>query len=185
MHGISELSRFIRVEEIPHSGLSQNIVADVAEREALAERFNLKLLETLEASVKIQFLAGGPMVRVSGQGHAGLIQSCVITGDAVPNALNFSIEADYVPPAQAEHDLELSLSDADPPEPFEDGGIDLGELVAQTLALSLDPYPRLPDSSLGKVMGGVAFADRIEANAPDRASPFAALAKLGSQANED
>lgn len=178
MSDAPELTRFLPVDEIPHGGLTRDITADAVEREALAARFNLIALNSLEASLKIRFLAGGPMVRVSGKGHAGLIQACVVTGDAVPNAATFTIETDFVPPDQAERDLELSLSDADPPEPFLNGGIDLGELVAQTLAVSLDPYPRLPDASLGKVMGGAAFADGVEVNASERSNPFAALANL-------
>ncbi len=57
---------------------------------------------------------------------------------------------------------------------FDDGVIDLGEVVAESLALALDPYPRRP---------GVEFKD-VEIAGPkppqsnDPASPFAALAQL-------
>ena len=38
---------------------------------------------------------------------------------------------------------ELSAeADQDPPEPLPPEGLDLGELVAQQLAVALDPYPR-------------------------------------------
>ena len=43
--------------------------------------------------------------------------------------------------------------DEDDADPIENGWIDLGEVVAETLALDLDPYPRKP---------GEAFAEHIE-----------------------
>lgn len=178
MDDSSELTRFLSLDDIPHSGLKQEIVADPEERAALAERFNLLAIDDLQARLEVRFLAGGPMVRVTGEGHAGVVQACVITGDAVPNAITLNIVSDFAPEEQTEHGLELSLSDSDPAEPFVNGGLDLGELVAQTLAVSLDPYPRVSDASLGKVMAGAAFADGFEVNASDRHNPFGVLAKL-------
>jgi hypothetical protein len=48
--------------------------------------------------------------------------------------------------------------------------VDIGEVVAETLALDLDPYPRKP---------GEAFAEHVEdAAAPgENPSPFAVLAR--------
>ncbi len=58
------------------------------------------------------------------------------------------------------------------PEPIVEGRIDIGEAVAQQLALALDPYPRKPGISLEDVIGNAAAGD-------DRpASPFAVLAGL-------
>ena len=59
---------------------------------------------------------------------------------------------------------EIDEADADP---IEDGRIDLGELVAETMAIELDPYPRKP---------GAGFADIIED--AEKPSPFSALSKL-------
>jgi uncharacterized metal-binding protein YceD (DUF177 family) len=62
------------------------------------------------------------------------------------------------------------LETDDPPDPIIAGRIDLGALVTEFLALSLDPYPRKP---------GVEFEDAP--TAPDdrlEESPFAKLAAL-------
>ena len=65
---------------------------------------------------------------------------------------------------QDDEDLE------DLPDPIVNGRIDLGGLVAETLVLGLDPYPRKP---------GVAFADPTPAAPePPEASPFAVLRGL-------
>ncbi len=39
---------------------------------------------------------------------------------------------------------ELTLEGEDPPDPIIDGRVDLGAIVAEFLALGLDPYPRKP-----------------------------------------
>jgi hypothetical protein len=41
----------------------------------------------------------------------------------------------------------------EPPEPLGPGGLDLGEAVAQQLAVALDPYPRAPGAALGPAPG--------------------------------
>lgn len=54
---------------------------------------------------------------------------------------------------------------------FHDGAfVDVGEAVAQTLALALDPYPRAPDADARLAAAGVTVA--VEAG------PFGALAGL-------
>ena len=65
----------------------------------------------------------------------------------------------------------LALGDApDAPEPIVDGLVDLGALVAEFLALGLDPYPRKP---------GVAFVEPTPLAEPGQtASPFSVLGKF-------
>jgi hypothetical protein len=61
--------------------------------------------------------------------------------------------------------------DPDTPEPLMGDSLDIGEVVAQCLALEIDPHPRAPGADL---------AD-LEAPAEpehDPAHPFAALRKL-------
>ncbi len=61
---------------------------------------------------------------------------------------------------------------AEVPEPVGPGGIDLGEAVAQQLALALEPYPRAPGAALPEEpcarTGGARAAE----------GPFAALESL-------
>ena len=54
-------------------------------------------------------------------------------------AIEFPVERYFPPPSQAARDED---SDADP---IEAGHIDLGEVVAESLVLDLDTYPRRPD----------------------------------------
>jgi hypothetical protein len=67
----------------------------------------------------------------------------------------------------------IGLEEEDPAEELTDGRIDLGEVVAQQLAVALDPYPRAAGAS-----------DRFEASDGERSAakgghaPFAALDAL-------
>jgi hypothetical protein len=56
----------------------------------------------------------------------------------------------------------------DPPEPIENGMIDLGRLATDVLLLAVDPYPRKP---------GVVFEPVVTAADPED-HPFAALKAL-------
>ena len=74
-------------------------------------------------------------------------------------------------PATAGHDEEIELGESDCDVVFYDGAeIDLGTAIADTLALSLDPYPRSAGADAALKEAGVL----TEAEA----SPFGALAKL-------
>jgi hypothetical protein len=56
-------------------------------------------------------------------------------------------------------------------EPWPEGSLDIGEAVAQELAVALDPYPHAPGAALES-------AWQPEAAAEESAKPFAALEKL-------
>jgi uncharacterized metal-binding protein YceD (DUF177 family) len=74
------------------------------------------------------------------------------------------------PPGGATDD-EIELGEADCDTIFYDGGaIDLGTAIADTLALSLDPYPRSAGAEASLKEAGVLTEEQ--------ASPFAVLAKL-------
>jgi uncharacterized metal-binding protein YceD (DUF177 family) len=78
----------------------------------------------------------------------------------------------FVPePSAGAADEEIELGEADCDTVFHDGAaIDLGSALADTLALSLDPYPRSAGADAALKEAGVLTEEQ--------ASPFAALAKL-------
>jgi uncharacterized metal-binding protein YceD (DUF177 family) len=168
----SEFSRWLRANEFG-DGREREIKADEAERTALARRFRLRALDRLEARITVTPEAAGALVR--GTLVADLVQACVATDEDVPAhievpfAVRFVHGLDGEEQDSGEEGIELSDEDCDL-LPLEDERIDLGETVAQTLALNLDPYPRIPgaDETLRK-MGVLSEEDT---------SPFAALKGL-------
>ena len=89
----------------------------------------------------------------TGRVRARIGQTCVVTLDPIENEIDEAIDLIFAPPEQIPElaDLvdEAAESDAeipDPPEPIENGVIDLGRLATDALFLGIDPYPRKPDA---------------------------------------
>jgi uncharacterized metal-binding protein YceD (DUF177 family) len=144
------------------------IEADGPERDALAARMGLVAVESLTAEVTLRRLSGGPLFSLRGKIAADVIQSCVVTLEPVPGHVEedfdelFAAEG-YEPPEEDE--------EAEIPEFFTGSDIDIGELAAQILALSLNPYPRAPGAALEETTDG-------EENVSDRRRPFEGLAEM-------
>src|SRR5690349_21659222 len=159
----------LRLDQV-RDGERLDLVADEAERGAVARRLGLQSLERLEAHVCIE-RAGG-IVRAKGRLVAALDQNCVVTGDPVATHVDEPFALLFTPePAPSAPDEEIELGESDCDTVFYDGTvIDLGAAVADTLALSLDPYPRSAGADAALKEAGVL--------SEEQASPFAVLAKL-------
>jgi uncharacterized metal-binding protein YceD (DUF177 family) len=159
----------LRLDQV-RDGERLDLVADEGERDAIAKRLGLASLERLEAHVCIA--RTGEVIRAEGRLTAALDQACVVTGDPVAAHVDepFSLLFMPDPPDGAAED-EIELGEADCDTVFYDGtAIDLGTAVADTLALSLDPYPRSAGAEASLKEAGVLTEEQ--------AGPFAVLAKL-------
>lgn len=147
-----EFTRRYALDSIGSAPRVVTIEADEGERAALAKRFDLIALDTLTAEATLAAVAGG--VEARGAIHAVLSQPCVVTSEPVPATIDEPFALRFIADLPAEGGDEeegLELSDADCDIlPFENGGIDLGEVAAQTLGLALDPFPRSPESLDGE-----------------------------------
>ncbi len=142
---LPEFSRRIELARLGAHEAAYPISAEAAEREALARRFDLLSLDRLEAEIHLR-RAGGGMVRLSGRLGADVVQACVISLEPVASAIEQDFAMLYGPAQPGKSvmvDLETEVA-----EPFDGDAIDIGEAVAQQLALALDPYPRAPGASL-------------------------------------
>jgi uncharacterized metal-binding protein YceD (DUF177 family) len=159
----------LRLDQI-RDGERLDLVADDVERAAVAKRLGLGALSCLEAHAILS--RSGDIVRATGRLAAALEQSCVVTSEPVPAHVDEPFELIFMPePPAARPDEEVELGGGDLDVIFHDGAaIDLGGAIADTLALSLEPYPRsaAADAAL-KEAGVLSEAE---------ASPFAVLAKL-------
>lgn len=165
-----ELSRPIRADTLSAAPRTIRVEAGAGERAALARRFGLARLDRLEAQVQIH--RGTPDILAEGRLAADVVQSCVVTDVDVPASVEESFTIRFRPePAEAAPEEEIELGEAELDVMFYDGAmIDVGEAVAQTLALNLDPYPRAPDAAAALGEAGV-----LDEGA---AGPFGALAAL-------
>ena len=146
-----------------------DLVADEAECAAIAKRLGLASLDRLEAHAVIA--SKGEQVRATGRVKAALAQYCVASNEPVPARIDECFELLFRPEPRDRADDEVELGAEELDVIFHDGaGIELGAAIADTLALSLDPYPRGPNADEALKAAGVL--------SEEQAGPFAALAKL-------
>ena len=150
----SPFARPVRVESVSADGLEQRIEANEAERAALAKLNDLPAIARLTARFTLN-RAGRGVIRVRGEVHAEVTQSCVVSLEPVEARLNEPVDVRFAvpagesasrrgPPISAAEAESLSLDGEDAPDPVVDGKIDLGALAAEFMVLGLDPYPRKP-----------------------------------------
>lgn len=162
-HELSELSRWITVSQA--EGREVDVVADAAERDRLAERFDLVRVDSLEASVLLR--RDGQSVDAEGRLRAEIVQSCAVSGEDLPVAIDEPISFRFVP-AGEELAEEIELEEADCDEiTYEGDRFDLGEAVAQSLFLAIDPFATGPEAERVRRQVGL--------EEPERENPFAAL----------
>lgn len=175
--GLDVMPRPFLVDEVREDGKSLvELEASPAERAALAEAYGLVDLAKLTARLHLK--KRGSTIDVTGQLQARLTQTCVVSLEPFEVDLADPIERSYAPEAQVlaawEELARLEAANSpdpipDPPDQIIEGKINLGALVAESLALALDPYPRKP---------GVAFASPDDPSQGPDDSPFAVLARL-------
>jgi uncharacterized metal-binding protein YceD (DUF177 family) len=162
-------ARHLRLDQV-RDGERLDLVADDAERAAIAKRLDLAALDRLEAHVCLE--RTDDLIRAKGRLLASLDQCCVVTGEPVAAHIDEPFALMFVPePPVARPDEEVELGAGDLDVVFHDGAaIDLGSALADTLALSLDPYPRSAGAEAALKEAGVLTEEQ--------ASPFAVLARL-------
>ncbi|MFU7528726.1 YceD family protein [Qipengyuania sp. ASV99] len=153
-----EFSRRIRIKGLP--GEIVVIEADAGERAGLAARFDLPGIDRLRAEVTLE--QRGQAIRAVGTLKAEIRQSCAISGEDFPATIEEPLDLRFVeqgaqPVAQdesAEIEIELDAEDCDEIE-FSGDAFDLGEAVAQTLGLAIDPYAEGPQADEARRKAGI------------------------------
>lgn len=166
-----EFRRFVTLDEIEEAGVVERTIdAHEEERSALARRFDLLTLGALSAEVTLRRLPGGPLVRVDGRLVADLEQRCVVSLAPVADRIEEEFSETFGPEG---YEPPEEMEEEDLPETFDPGGIDIGELVAQHLALSLNPYPRAPGAEMP-----AGRRESRETGREERRRPFAGLDEM-------
>ena len=164
----SEFSRIFDIRGIPNDSIKLD--ADAAELAALARRIGVESIERFEAEVTL--VRSGTIIDVTGRIAADVTQMCAISNEPFATTVDEPLALRFVPetaPSAAEIELEID-SEASDEIPYTGTQFDLGEEIAQSLALAIDPYATGPNAD------GV----REETGLSDRASggAFAGLAAL-------
>ncbi len=174
----------VAVASLPARVTTIRVTADEQQRRDMAEMLDILAVDDLSAEVTLE--PRGARVIAGGVVKAKVRQSCVVTLEPVEETVEEPVDIVFAPEAEAAEaearvdaaaekaeragDLD-ALADlfaaANLPDPIVNGEIDIGQIVTETLALGLNPYPRKE---------GAVF-EQPEGSGGD-VSPFAALGKL-------
>jgi len=167
MVSANEFSHVVKLSEIGNHSHNIRLSAGEQARSGLIARFDLAALDSLEAEISLKPEASG--ILATGRFTAKLAQYCIASDDPVPALLDETVNIRFIPEPVVGGEIELETDDCD--TMFHDGQtIDLGEAVAQSLGLALDPYPRSPDAETILKAAGV--------KSEDEAAPLGALSSL-------
>jgi hypothetical protein len=162
---------FSRLTDIRQAdGAALRLEANPAERAALARRFGIVRIDSLVAQVELT--RTGATVAASGRIAAAIVQSCAVSGDELAVAIDEPLQFRFVP-ARTDHRpeevIELRAEDCDEIE-YSGTAFDVGEAVAQSLGLAIDPFAVGPGADEARRAAGIVGQDAT--------GPFAALAAL-------
>ncbi|SIP90576.1 Uncharacterized ACR, COG1399 [Rhizobium sp. RU35A] len=166
----------VKVGHISANAVTVHVEADPRERKALADLWQALSVESLSAEMQVgRWKKDG--VRLKGRVKAHVVQACVVTLEPVDGFIDEPFEQIFVPEGSKlarlmtgdSAEMVLDPDGPDLPETFVGDTIDAGAVVAEFVALALDPYPR---------KAGSEFADHIESDEKTDArkpNPFAVL----------
>lgn len=143
----------IRLDSMPPAGRDLDLVVERAEREAIAADLDITAVDRLTVKLHAVRFRGG--IRVTGRLGALVVQPSVISLEPVVQEIVEPIDRVFLPggekafagPANAE--IFVDLEGEDVPDHFEGNEADLTNLIVETLALAIDPYPKAEGESLG------------------------------------
>lgn len=163
---MSEFSRIYDIRHLPTAPLE--LTATAEECAALAKRFALVAVKRLHAVIRLD----GVGARISAKGRltAEVVQSCAVSGDDLPARIDEPVDLRFVPAAESHaEEVELASEELDEIE-YSGGQFDLGEALAQTMALGIDPFATGPRADAARRAAGMLDEGEI--------GPFAALKGL-------
>ncbi|MFN7102923.1 MAG: YceD family protein [Pseudorhizobium sp.] len=175
-HETSPLSYRVRVGHVSANPITVKIEAAPDELERLAETWKVLAVRSLKSEIQIaRWKKDGVLIK--GRVQAEIEQACVVTLEPVPAKIDETFEQIFLP--EGSKLARVMLSDTaemvldpdgpDLPEVFVGDTIDAGEVIAEAVALAIEPYPRKK---------GIEFEEHIEGDASGpaaRPSPFAVL----------
>lgn len=170
----AEFSRLIKVRPLPADMITLD--ANQAECAALAERFGIIAIDQMTAEITLQKTEQG--IAATGRLGAQIKQACAVSGEDFEVNVSDTLDLLFVGSDRAVADPEFTTNEEGAIEVdlfaseseeirYEGDTFDLGEAIAQTLGLAIDPYAEGPNADEA----------RKKANLSDEATPAGPLAE--------
>lgn len=132
-----------------------------------------------EAEIKPWHKTGFMLV---GTLRASAVQECIVTLEPVAEEVTEPFERTFIPEAEAAQEepdenvvVDFDLEAEDPPDILTGHAINLLEIIAEHLALGLDPWPRKPGAEIDAAYQAGGGDEGGDGDAPN---PFDVLKKL-------
>lgn len=169
-----ELVRLVKPRALPAGALA--VEASEAECAALAIRFGVTAIHKLVAEVS--FDTEDEAVLATGSISATVEQPCAVTQDDFVYAIDEPLTLRFVPAGslpdlEPDEEVELGSEDLDEIE-YEGESFDVGEAIAQSLALAIDPYREGPGADAVRRKAGI-VSDEDQTPSGPLAEALAAL----------
>lgn len=167
----SQFEARLRIDNLPPEGRTLTVSPSEEERVRLAELLGITSVDSFSADLTVSRFRGG--IRALGKLHAGIVQPCVVTFEAVSQTIDETVDRVFLPRSESNHapgaEVFVALEGEDDPDPLEGPEVDFSPMLTEILALAIDPYPRAAGATLEELWLG--------SEGPD-VSPFAALNSL-------
>ncbi len=176
-----DLTFSLKASELDTKGVEILIEASSEECSALAERFGIVSIDNLSANLTVKAKTEFDGVLVAGNIKASLAQTCTVSLQDVPEAIDEEFSLLLVSPEVANNmDDDEAYLDENAPEydALESDIVEVGEVVAQTLGITMNQYPRAEGFEMS-VSGNQNVS--VNEGELEKPNPFADLAKLKDQ----
>jgi uncharacterized metal-binding protein YceD (DUF177 family) len=171
------LDASIRMENLPAVGREIVVSATDEQKAAIAEQLKITAVEKLDAKLEAKRFRGG--IQVLGRLEAVIEQPCVVSFEPVKQVIDEPIDRVFLPSHDKAHaapagaEIFVDVAGDDEPDRFDGPEVDLSDLIIETLALAVDPYPRAPGASIDAVL-------KDDDDDDGEVSPFSRLKALKS-----
>jgi uncharacterized metal-binding protein YceD (DUF177 family) len=165
-------SRPVRAGHIKDTPQEHVLVAGEAVRAELAARFGLPEIALLRGEFLLRHERAG-IIAARLRMQAKVTQICVVTLESFEARIDEESALRFVPaaslPESEGEELDAETLEGPDEIPYTGDLLDLGEALAEQLALALDPYPRRPGAALPAEFSG------------EPGNPFAVLKGRGEE----
>lgn len=177
-----EFSVIVATGDVPPAGIELSFEADEKACKRLARRYGILEVVRLAGTARVRpYRKEG--LTLECHFEAELVQNCVVTLDPVKQSVDEEFTQRYLPEhligpqttvPDSDREVTIDIEAEDSPEPMSAGKIDVGEAVAERLALAIDPYPRKTGVNYDAPSPSEEGGDASES----KPNPFAVLEKL-------
>lgn len=171
----SEFSLIVPLAKLSPRPQDYRLEAGPEARIALAKRFDVLSIDKLVGDLIVERTKEG--ARLTGRLVADVVQACVVSGEPLPVHIDEPLALTFQRLPDDADDVELDEGELDI-HAVENDSINLGEAIAQSLPLLLDPYPRADAKTLARARRLLLSEEDAEAQSlaeKAAANPFAIL----------